>query len=198
MDKIEEYNLWIRFKSGDNQALSVLYKLYANQLYSYGIKISREESLVKDCIQEVFINLADKRNRLIISDKTHLYLFKSLRNKIIEEYRSNSRKRNIEKNMVHDLDNQILSAEERIVVSEDEHFQKKIIFDAIKSLSEHQQEAIFLKFSEGLNYEDIAIILDVEIASVRTLMYRTLKELKENISRKGIFLLSIIHILKSR
>ena len=198
MDQIEEYSLWIKFKAGDNQALSVLYGLYVNQLYSYGLKISRDESLIKDCIQDVFINLADKRNRLLISEKTYLYLYKSLRNKILEECRSNSRKRKIEKNLGHNFEDQVLSAEERIVFSEEKHYQKKIINDAVKALSEHQQEAIFLKFSECLSYEDIAIILDIEIASVRTLIYRTLKEIKESILKKGIFLFSIISILSSR
>lgn len=190
MNRAKEYDLWIRFKSGDDNALSTLYSLYVNQLYSYGLKISRDDHIVKDCIQEVFINLVDKRQILLISEKTHLYLFKSLRNKIIEEARSHTRKKKIEELLVHDINSQSLSAEELIVCSEEENFQKKIINSAMEGLSEHQREAIFLKYSEDLSYDDIAIVLDIDIASVRTLMYRTLKKIKESITKKGVFFFS--------
>jgi len=191
MSKAEEYDLWIRFKDGDDTALSELYSLYVNQLYSYGLKISGDDSIVKDCIQEVFLNLVDKRQILLISEKTHLYLFKSLRNKIIEEIRSQTRKKKIEESLMHDVNNQSQSAEEVIVSSEEENFQKRIINSAMEDLSEHQREAIFLKYSEDLSYEDIAIVLDIDISSVRTLMYRTLKKIKESIAKKGVFFFSI-------
>ena len=75
--------LWYRFKSGDDDALSKLYNLYVHKLFSYGLKINGDEYLVKDCIQEVFIQLIDKRKTLIITDSTAAYLFKSLHNRFV-------------------------------------------------------------------------------------------------------------------
>jgi len=61
---------WVnKFKDGDDNALSNLYSKYVNQLYSYGLKISKDEYIVKDCIQETFLNLVDKRQMLLISEK---------------------------------------------------------------------------------------------------------------------------------
>jgi len=34
-------NLWIKFKDGDNEALSKLYAEFAHELYSYGLKIGK-------------------------------------------------------------------------------------------------------------------------------------------------------------
>ena len=95
MDEIPQNTLWIRFKNGNDQALSLIFDLYVNKLFSYGLKLYKDEQLVKDCIQEVFISLIDKRESLLISDKTHLYLFKSLRNKLFDEIRTSRRKRTI-------------------------------------------------------------------------------------------------------
>ena len=125
ISKAEEYDLWNKFKSGDDIALSLLYGLYINQLYSYGLKISNDEYIVKDCIQETFLNLVDKRQMLLISEKTHLYLFKSLRNKIIEELRSHTRKKKIEENLVLEQNNQSQSAEQMFICSEEEDYQKE-------------------------------------------------------------------------
>jgi len=187
MNKTEEFNLWIAFKSGDKNALSTLYSLYVHQLYSYGLKLSRDESIIKDCIQETFLNLIDKRQTLIITDRTHLYLFKSLRNKIKEEIRSKFNKNKIEESLLDELRNQTLSTEELIVCAEEEHFQKQTIEAAFKCLSNHQREVIFLKYSEDLSYYDISSILEIDIASVRTLIYRTLHKMKESILKKGVF-----------
>ena len=184
INKTDELDLWNKFKDGEDKALSLLYNLYANKLYSYGLKISNDDNIVKDSIQETFINLVDKRKKLIITEKTYLYLFKSLRNKIIEEIRTQLRKKRIEESMVVGLKIQSQSAEDLMVGLEEENSQKMIIKTAIESLSEHQREIIFLKYSEGLNYDDISIVLDIDVASVRTLLYRTLKRMKENLTIK--------------
>lgn len=192
VNKAEEYELWNKFKDGDDNALSNLYSKYVNQLYSYGLKISKDEYIVKDCIQETFLNLVDKRQMLLISEKTYLYLFKSLRNKIIEELRSNTRKKKIEDSLIFELSSQSQSAEQIIVRSEEENFHKSLIDAAMEGLSDHQREAVFLKYAEDLSYDDIANILDIDIASVRTLIYRTLKKIKEHITKKGIYFFSFI------
>ena len=108
MEHKEINDLWNRFKSGNNNALSLIYCHYVHQLYSYGLKIHGDQFLVKDCIQEVFIQLIDKRKELVISDNTSLYLFKSLRNKLLEELRSKNRRTDIvhsitENSPVHEI-----------------------------------------------------------------------------------------------
>ncbi|HZK97248.1 MAG TPA: sigma-70 family RNA polymerase sigma factor [Prolixibacteraceae bacterium] len=176
--------LWHRFKSGDNDALSKLYNLYVHKLFSYGLKINGDEYLVKDCIQEVFIQLIDKRKTLKLSDSTSIYLFKSLRNKLLEELRSKNRRTDISKSISFDDDRNEMSAEQSIVSSEEEHLRAKIIEKALNSLSDYQKEAIFLKYSQGFDYKKIAEILEIDIASARTLIYRSLKLVKESINGK--------------
>ncbi len=181
-------NLWIRFKGGSDQALSLLYSQYVNALFSYGLKICNDEQLVKDCIQEIFINLIDKRGTLLISDKTHLYLFKSLRNKLLEESRSRHRREKIGESLPFYVDNQDKNAEETLVSSEEEQRIRQLLDAALKFLSDRQREAIFLKFTEDLDYGDIAEILEIDIASARTLIYRALKKIKEGLVKTTLIL----------
>lgn len=189
MENKEIGDLWHRFKGGDDHALSVIYSHYVHQLYSYGLKIHGDEFLVKDCIQEVFMQLIDKRTRLVISDYTSIYLFKSLRNKLLEELRSKSRRTDIihsisDNNPVHEI-----SAEQSTVLSEEENFRTLTINKALSKLSDYQKEAIYLKYSQGLEYDKIAELLGIDISSVRTLIYRALKKVKEEINSKTQLLL---------
>ena len=187
--------LWYRLKSGDDDALSKLYNLYVHKLFSYGLKIHGDEYLVKDCIQEVFIQVIDKRKTLIITDSIAAYLFKSLRNKLLEESRSKIRRTDIAKSISFGDEMNEMSAEQSIVSSEEEQLRAKIIEKALKTLTDYQKEAIFLRYSQGFDYKKIAEILEIDIASARTLIYRSLKLVKESINSKTQILLFFFRTL---
>ncbi len=170
--------IWSRFKQGDNDALAILYKNYAHELYAYGLKIINDENLVKDSIQEVFIHLIGKRESLQITSTIHVYLFKSLRNKIFEESRSKHKKQDILK-LQFVVDEPVdSSTEEKMIESEEKKSNQVEMKNAIHKLTERQQEVIFLKYTEDFDYEEIADLLNIDIASVRTLVYRSLKSIK--------------------
>lgn len=189
MENQETNDLWHRFISGDDNALSKLYNLYVQKLFSYGLKIHGDEFLVKDCIQEVFIQLIDKRKTLILSDSTAVYLFKSLRNKLMEELRSKNRRKDIARSISFGDEKDEMSAEQSIVYSEEVQLRHKIMNKAINTLSDYQKEAIFLKYSQGFDYNKIAELLEIDIASARTLIYRSLKLVRKSIIGKTQILL---------
>lgn len=195
MDYPDTNDLWYRFKSGDDNALSELYNRYVHQLYSYGLKIHGDEFLVKDCIQDVFIQLIAKRKKLIASETMTVYLFKSLRNKLLEEMRSKNRRSDIVRYITLDNATLEISAEQKIVQSEEEHSQTRIMNAALNTLSDYQKEAIYLKYSQGLEYAKIAELLGIDISSARTLIYRSLKKVKDEISSKTQLLLLILRTI---
>ena len=60
----ENQHLWEQMRNGDDLALETLFKRFYAMLYDYGIKITPEEELVKDTIQDVFAYVWKKRNNL--------------------------------------------------------------------------------------------------------------------------------------
>ena len=191
--KEEERNiLWINFKNGESDSLSLLYKAYADELYSYGMKVYGDDSLVKDCIQEGFIQLIDKRKSLKITPHIHTYLFKSLRNKLLEELRSKNRKQNIITQLSDFETGHEKHAEQKIIEDEETNSLKKSIQISIEKLSNRQKEVLYLKYTENLNYDQIADVLQIDKASARTLLYRTLKTLKEQLSNNSMILMVLI------
>ncbi|SHF88044.1 RNA polymerase sigma factor, sigma-70 family [Mariniphaga anaerophila] len=180
MDKPFENILWNNFKSGDDSALALIYAKYADKLYSYGLKIINDEALVKDCIHEIFIQLIEKRESLAIISRIQVYLFKSLRNKLFEELRTEKRRKLILENLPKlETDETNAPAEELIISTEEQQFTQNRIKQAIHNLTEHQQELIYLKYSEGLNNQEIADMLNIDSASVSTLLYRSLKKVRK-------------------
>ena len=201
MKEKDRNTVWARFRDGDNKALSLIYSEFAHELYSYGLKVVNDEHLVKDCIQEVFIQLINKRNSLVVSSKLHVYLFKSLRNQIIEELRSKKRKQDI----INLLDGDDMlyekNAEQIIIDLEKEKSIKSHINSVLAKLPSRQKEIVYLKFTECLDFDEIAELLQIDKASVRTLLYRTLKTIKEQLSGKILLLWTLFsrkHVCKNR
>lgn len=192
MDNLNSENLWIRFKNGDLDALAELFKEYADNLYSYGLKIVNDESLVKDCLQEVFIQVINKRKVIKVTSTTHVYLFKTLRNKLLEELRSHKRKQTILNNLaVTDTDISI-SAEHKLIQNEERINIQKELNSALEELTDRQREIIYLKYTKGFNHAEIAELLQIDQASVRKLLYRSLKSLRDKIITHSIVLISIL------
>src|SRR5476649_2270893 len=74
--------LWHCFRDGDQNAYSLLLRKHDNILFSYGSRFSKDEDFVKDCIQDVFFELWNRRERIKQTPCVKAYLFKSLRLRI--------------------------------------------------------------------------------------------------------------------
>lgn len=186
-----DIEIWRRFKNGEQQALSKIYNYYVNDLFCYGIRICPDDALVKDCIQEVFIQLINKRAQLAVGENIHVYLYKSLRNEILEALRSDRRKKNISGRIIPE-DTHVLSIEQSIVHTEEETQKKQLVDQALNLLTDYQREAIFLRYNQQFGYEEIAELLGIDVASARTLVYRALKKVKEHLSVKTTILFHLI------
>lgn len=183
--------LWIKFKDGDNDALSNLYVEFAHELYSYGLKIAKDEYLVKDCIQETFIQLIERRKMLSITASIHIYLFKSLRNRILEELRTKSKKQNIIGQLSERHYEYEQHAEQLIIDLEVKKNIRDTVSLSIAKLPSRQKEIVYLKYTQGFNYDEIAELLNIDKASARTLLYRSLKSIKDQLSNSVLLLLFI-------
>lgn len=200
MDKItfilSDQELWEKFIAGDDKSITTVYKRYANDLFTYGLKIINDESLVKDCIQDIFLKLISSHRKLIIGSNIHIYLFKSLRNRLLDEIRSRTKKDEIRRLLNVSKDNTFTdSIEKQIILDEERLLIHHEIKNALNDLTGKQKEIIYLKYTKGLSYDEIALLLQIDKASARTLLYRTLKAVKEKLNKDILILLTFFDLL---
>ena len=60
--RIRTQQLVAQFCSGDDRAYAELYDMYVQMLYNYGLKMTSDQELLKDCIHDVFVKVYMKRN----------------------------------------------------------------------------------------------------------------------------------------
>lgn len=177
-NKDDERLLWRRFLKGDNQVLSLIYLQHSNALFDYGCRFTVDKDMVKDCIQEVFCTLMNSHKHLGETDNVRLYLLKSLKRRIIRELKKNSQQPGLlnDEDFKFDLRWSESLDDQMNDLKED---QRQQVLEAMKSLTDRQKEAIYLRFNRGLAYEEISFLLNLNYQSSRALIHRAIEKLRE-------------------
>ena len=153
-----------------------IYQLYYGELYNYGIRISRNDDLTRDCIHDLFVQLWSARSRIAQTREPKPYIFKMLRFMIIDALK--------QQNMAvyktdHDLYDPVLSGEDIIIGKEISTERSNHLKKAIQQLTNRQKEIIYLRFYSGLSYEEISEVTALKYQSIRNLFSNALKELRK-------------------
>jgi len=174
--------LWAKLKAGNTDALGGLYDLYINELFSYGIQFCADRSKVMDCIHDVFLNLYKYRKNLANADQVKYYLFRSLKNQIINSSKGIYALNNFASTDNIEFRDHSNSIEDQIIETELNNERTYKLSKAINSLSKKQRKGLFLRFTEERDYEEIAEIMNVSVQTSRTLIYRAIKTLRGNMT----------------
>ena len=164
------------FQAGNMAAFSQLYDLHINILFNYGLKLTIDKELLKDCIHDIFVKLYTKKDKLGTIDNLKSYLFISLKNKLCDElrkrmYMSDTTAEEVNAIAPTDVEDDYMEEEQR----QNEFSLVKRLLD---QLSPRQREALTLYYIEEKKYEDICEIMNMNYQSVRNLMYRGLTKLR--------------------
>lgn len=176
--KLQPWNLaWEELRKGNRKGLSQLYQLSIDALFDYGKKITHDENLVEDGIQDVFVHLWNKRTSLPEVKSVKAYLFTSLRNALLKKLeRHYNRFSDVED--VSTVVKDSVSIHEQWDGKEEQAVQREDLKKAIEQLPKKQREIIYLVYSCGLSYAEIEEILSVKNQSLRNTMNRAVKQLK--------------------
>ncbi|WP_209330784.1 RNA polymerase sigma factor [Lunatimonas salinarum] len=175
----EDSVLWQRVKVGDRTALQALYVNYVQELFRLGMSIKADRSLVKDCIQDVFLKIWQYRDTVKPTDNVKLYLFKCLSNRIHKEVGREKRRYG---SLSSDLEESLICGQD--VDSENASIRKekgRDLMKALNALPSRQHEVIQLLYFENHSYEDISAIMGINVQSVYTLAWKALTNLKRQI-----------------
>lgn len=181
--------LWKSFKSGDWEAYTSLYHAYYRLLNNYGYKFTKDLNLIEDAIHDLFVTLWTNRDNLGNPLSVKNYLYKSIRNILFRKIKAESRFFDL-----HD-DNTIpfeVSYDHQLVLDEDELRLQQTIKEVLHKLPARQQEIIYLRFYDGLSYEEIADIMCIHVSSTYKLLYKALENLHQSLTCVSIGMIAIL------
>ena len=174
-------------QEGDMQFIA-LYKFYYQDLYAYGVSLGFNTEDVKDAIQEVYLKLYFNERLCIDEKKIKFYLLRSVRNQLIDWERTKKDTSSIEEERSFKLS---ISVEESFIADEDDLLLKKRVNRILDLLTDHQREIVYLHFIEEMPYEEIAVMLDMKIQTVRGQVFKAMEKLRK-LDSKDYFLFFLI------
>lgn len=150
---------------------------HADNLYRFLYKQTHgDENWSKDLVQDAYLKLWQKHEDVTFS-KAKSYLFTTGYNRLIDNYRKNSRQELMNEAHTKDFSH-----------SKQYTDLKDILNEALELLPEIQKTVILLRDYEGYSYDEIGEITGLKASQVKVYIYRGRLKLKE-------YLVSVEHIL---
>ncbi|MFD2826626.1 RNA polymerase sigma factor [Leeuwenhoekiella polynyae] len=185
-------NTWvIALKKGDKNAHAFLIEKYSPSLMGYVFSLTNDKASAKDILQNVFMKIWEKRERLAINTSLKSYLFKSAYNEFINHYKKESAIIKLEKKYHESL--------ERVAKESDDESLEKImseIFNEIERLSPKCKEVFLLSRKDGLTNKEIAQYLNISVKTVEAQISKAFKTLRKKLEVKLYMMLFLLRDCK--
>ena len=175
--------MWKCFQNGNKEAFANLYNKNLDTLFRYGSKLCSNEEIVKDAIQEVFVDLYLKRKKNKTNpENLKYYLILSLKRNLIKKMKKNriTGVKMLPEDLLFEPEYNI----EQVLIKNEEEAEKRHRIELLlKELPVKQKEVLYLRFNESMEYPEIAQVMHISVESVRKQVYRAIKTVRELFSK---------------
>ncbi len=150
-------------------ALTVLYRRYSQRIYTYCRKITGDNEVAQDLLQETFVKLYDSGKQARNVENFPAYLMTIARNLCLS-HRSRSQR-------------QYVPVEDFHLTVRDVPYEHKELLQLIQTsldlLPDDYREAFVLREYNGLTYNEIADVIGQSLDVVKVRIFRAKKKLRE-------------------
>lgn len=174
-----DIQLWDEFRSGNKTSFEKLIKTHYRNLFIYGTKFRRDHEFIKDCLQELFLELWKNRQTIGSTPYVKSYLFKCVRNKVYRELHKNRwhfRVAQIDDDYFFDVE---FSIEHHLIREQTLRETANKFSEALNKLPKRQKEIIYLRFYQDLEIDEIVGIMEINAQSVYNLIHKALSNLRD-------------------
>jgi len=171
---------WLhRIQQNDEQALALLMRKYYTDLYNYAARFTPDDPLIKDCIQEVFISLWQRRQTVGIILSPKFYFLRAIKNKVLKSLDKAQRKPG-NQHFPEEYDFSHEFSIEKIIIAKQVSEENSLRLKSILALvSKREKEVIYLKYYQYLDNGQIADLMNISRQSVYNLLHEAIRKLKE-------------------
>lgn len=162
-----------RFRRGDVESFGELYKRHRHGLYGYALSLAHDEAMAADAVQDLWLALIEGVERLASVVNVQGYLYRSLRNRIMDDFRRNRRE---QKALSGGNPGFLLVKPKDTVVSKEE---AGILNEALTRLPQEQLEVVLLRVYGEMKFADIADVLQTNTKTVESRHRLALGKLRE-------------------
>lgn len=168
--------LMLRAKSGDDAAFEALVNRYQQPLIGFFFRMVGDQSIAEELAQETFLRAYRLRKTYGSDAKFTTWIYRIATNLAINRPRDIRHERakvvvSIEKRGEQTGSEQVILRRERLAA----------VRRHIDALPEHQRLAVLMHKYQGLDYQQIAEVLELSEAATRSLLFRAYETLQQKL-----------------
>jgi len=177
VNKYNDLDLVKRLQQNEEEALTIIYKEYWQIMYMAAYNLVKDRSVCEDIVQEVFISLWQRREKLQIKTSLKSYLYTSTVYKVYDHFSKN--KKMLKDELFDNFENKIEASnpETKLMHEELIHHLDSIV----DTLPDKCKEVYKLSRENMLSNKEIAEQLNISQRTVEGHISKALKILKESL-----------------
>ncbi|WP_016989864.1 RNA polymerase sigma-70 factor [Flavobacterium sp. ACAM 123] len=146
-----------------------IYNDYWQKLFAFSLKMTGNEYMAQNVVQDVFIDLWERKENIQITSIDN-YLFRAVKNQIFKNYRNDKFDRTI---LEDKFDNYLI---ENLTSIESDLADKT--YDLLDALPQKRKEILLMNKLQDMNIDQIATELDLSKQTVKNQISSGLKQLR--------------------
>ncbi|SEI55131.1 RNA polymerase sigma factor, sigma-70 family [Dyadobacter sp. SG02] len=175
---LPDSQLWCLTKDDDQAAYTTLFRKYYPSLLGYAKSLTDQHGLAADCVQETFMEVWLYRRNLAVPDSVRAYLLAGVRRRIA---------RRLERDRIFRHSRGIEGAEfsfqftplDAMISDEETRRQVHQLNSLLNQLPARQREALYLRYHQQLDIDEIARLMQINPQSASNLLHRGIKHIRE-------------------
>ena len=159
---------------------------FSKSLIRYAAGILKDQEAAKEVVQECFMNLLDENPDRFEGDHVRAWLFRECRNRSIDVWRKRRKLEPMTEAHEEALSFQIGESGAGDPLRELETRRGVSgLKEEMRKLSPRHQEALWLKYNDGLSYKEIAEVMRLTPTNVGYILHEAVSRLRDKIAEPG-------------
>jgi len=183
--------LMLKISQGDEQSFTRIFDRYYLVLCYYADQFIHDTDESRSLVQQVFVDLWMKRNKIVIQQSIKAYLYKTVKNQALDYLKH----KNVESKYLNKVQSDSEVFDTNLI--EEAELNTRIT-SAIDNLPEKCREIFVLCRFDELHYRDIASRLGISIKTVEMQMGIALKKLRSQLTEHQNILLMLYVFSKKK
>lgn len=172
-----EKSLTLLLKQGDYDAFSTLYQLYSLRLFGRIIRLVKSEAVAEEILQELFLKVWEKRDRIDPELNFKSFLFSIAQNMVYDHFRKMSLTERFRTEFFQTYAETYQHVEENVLFKQT-HEQ---LMQTIRMLPPQCQKVFILFKLEGRSYKEICQMLKISKSTVNNHLTKANRLLKKQL-----------------
>lgn len=183
-DEVADEVLLQRLARQDELAFGDLYQRYHTRLFTYLVRLTRDEAAAEDLLQEVFLAVWRSAAQFRGQSRVATWLYRIAHYRAVDWFRQTKSRAKAETDFDLTLEPGVADIGQDVALAATTHWQLEQVQAAIHTLPAVQRAVVELAFGQGFAYPEIATILSCPVGTVKSRMAYALRQIQRLLKSK--------------